>query len=256
MIALARASARADSGQAAGPTAARRHLLKKLGRGSADTRWSGLALALLERGLAERGAVPSPAVTEGLRRALAEANAPEDVGAYAIACGLLGTPAAEDVLLEKLDEVREDATRGHVAVGLGLVGARGAVEPLRGLLIESAYRPVLLGELAIGLTLLADREAARQLLDMLESASSQAAQASIAQALGRIGDRTTIEPLVALLRDEEMTGRSRAFAAVALGIVADLDELPWDTELSVMVNYTAAPATLFDLEGFGLLNIL
>ena len=42
-----------------------------------------------------------------------------------------------------------------------------------------------------------------------------------------------------------------AFAAVALGIVADQDELPWNTILSVDLNYTAAPATLYDQAGFG-----
>ena len=74
--------------------------------------------------------------------------------------------------------------------------------------------------------------------------------------LGRIGDSASITPLVDLLEDEGKTASARAFAAVALGIVADQDELPWNTILSVDLNYNAAPATLYDQAGFGILNIL
>ena len=59
-----------------------------------------------------------------------------------------------------------------------------------------------------------------------------------------------------LLENEEHTARARAFAAVALGLVADQDSLPWNTLFSVDTNYAAAPPTLFDHEGFGILNIL
>ena len=41
-----------------------------------------------------------------------------------------------------------------------------------------------------------------------------------------------------------------------MGIVADKDALPWNTRLATDVNYTAAPVTLFDTVGFGVLNIL
>jgi len=59
-----------------------------------------------------------------------------------------------------------------------------------------------------------------------------------------------------MLTDEGGTDGSRAFAALALGLVADEDALPWNTFLSVNVNYLAAPPTLHDDQGKGVLNIL
>ena len=71
-----------------------------------------------------------------------------------------------------------------------------------------------------------------------------------------VGDAGSIGPLVELLDDTDKTASARAFAAVALGLVCDQDELPWNTILSVDLNYSAAPATLYDQAGFGILNIL
>jgi hypothetical protein len=91
---------------------------------------------------------------------------------------------------------------------------------------------------------------------MLVGAKSLATQASIASALGFIGDARSIEPLVAMLEDKKMTPRARAFAAVALGLVADKEPLPWNSKLSVGINYRANTTTLANGEGTGILEIL
>ena len=258
LLAAARVAARpGESPEGGGVADVRKELLSRLARSAPDTRrWSALALALLERGLAEEGHVPSFESAEILRRYLDEARSPEDVGAGAIACGLLRDREATEVLLGQLESESQDTARGYVALGLAMVEAREALEPLRAMVRRATYRPTLLREGAIALGLLGDRTVVGLLLEQLRVADSLSAQASIAQALGRIGDAQAVQPLLEMLRDEELTDRARAFAAVALGVVADGDRLPWTTILAIGTNYGAAPATLFDQAGFGILNIL
>ena len=57
------------------------------------------------------------------------------------------------------------------------------------------------------------------------------------------------------LFNDDLTPLSRAFAAVALGGVADKESLPWRTKLSRDMNYRAAVETLTQ-SGTGVLDIL
>lgn len=256
-LSLGRVAARPGQGAPHDVDAVRSELLGRLGRDGTDlARWSALALALFERGSRAAGYPSSGEVGHTLQLALSESTAPLDVGALSIACGIVGDPQSADPLLRELRRIDDDRARGFAAIGLGLVDARGAVDEIRRVVEESTYRPTLLREAAISLGLLGDRNVVSLLTGELAQARSLASQASIAQALGRIGDASSIAPLIELLRDQEKTASARAFAAVALGIVADQDELPWNTILSVDLNYTAAPATLYDQGGFGILNIL
>ena len=59
-----------------------------------------------------------------------------------------------------------------------------------------------------------------------------------------------------MLGDGARTDRARAFAAAALGGVADRDRLPWNTSLKLGVNPSALPETLLDASGLGILNLL
>lgn len=60
-----------------------------------------------------------------------------------------------------------------------------------------------------------------------------------------------------MLRDKETyTDAARGFAAVSLGLVADDSRLPWNAQFAVGLNFAAAPATLDDAGGAGILNIL
>ena len=70
-----------------------------------------------------------------------------------------------------------------------------------------------------------------------------------------IGDSGTIASLKEILFDESLTKLSRAFAAVALGGVADKEPLPWNAKIGSNLNYRAAVETLFDGAG-GILDIL
>lgn len=58
-----------------------------------------------------------------------------------------------------------------------------------------------------------------------------------------------------MLFNESLGELSRAFAAVALGGVADKEDLPWNSKLSCNINYRAAVETLTD-KSAGILDIL
>jgi HEAT repeat protein len=90
---------------------------------------------------------------------------------------------------------------------------------------------------------------------MMRRSDSVAALSAIAIAIGEIGDARSIDPLVALLRDEDLTKLARAFVAAALGGVGDKDALRWNTPLSRDGNYAAAVDTLTN-GATGVLDIL
>ena len=221
--------------------------------------WAGLASGVLCHGLAQQG-TKHPAV-ETLRRVLRvtleDENSPLNVGAYALGAGLARSTDCAPRMLELVEQELVEDARGQVAIGLGLLGSPAAVPPLRKIVTESRYRPELLRQSAMALGLLGDKDIGLQLAAMLKDARSLASQAAIATALGFIGDRRSIEPLLALLTDENVSERARAFAAVALGNVADKEMLPWNSKIGFGINYRAAPATLFDPgSGTGILDIL
>ena len=91
---------------------------------------------------------------------------------------------------------------------------------------------------------------------MLEDAKTLTTQAAIASALGFIGDKRSVDPLVEMLKDSSKTGAARGFAAVALGIVAEREPLPWNAKYSVDTNYRANTTTLTGQNATGLLDIL
>ncbi|MDP6368623.1 MAG: HEAT repeat domain-containing protein, partial [Planctomycetota bacterium] len=122
---------------------------------------------------------------------------------------------------------------------------------------KSKYKAELLQQAAIALGLLGDKDLVPELVDMLTGAKSLASQAAISSALGFIGDARSIDPLISMLQDGQITDRARGFAAVALGLVADKEDLPWNAKIAVDTNYRASTSTLTSAsEGTGILDIL
>jgi HEAT repeat protein len=257
-IALAQIGARAgNEDPSAGRGEVRKALLGSLARGSNSGRsWSAIALGVLGNGLNEAGIV-TPDIARAVRTELEDAKSPELVGALCVSAGLLGDAESLEALREKLGTTKVEETRGFVALGLGLLGERGAIREIETIVRQSEYRADLLKQAAIALGLLGDKTVVPTLTDMLAAARSLASQAAIASALGFIGDARSIDPLVAMLRDDSLTDTARGFAAAALGIVGDTDPLPWNARISIDLNYRAAPATLnANSSGTGVLNIL
>jgi len=235
-------------------------LRRQLGDGRRALRpWAGLACGVLGHRLLEVGAAQG--TLEELRNAvritLTDTKDSTELGAYALAAGLLHDGASSRGLLVRLDESLPDAARGYVAVALGLMGEREAREPLYAVARESKYHPALLRDCVTALALLDDKEVVPFLAGMLKEARGLASQASVCVALGSVGDRLAVDPLLAVLQSPLVTENARAFAAVALGNVADKESLPWNAKLTQGLNYQATTPTLSDPgSSSGILDIL
>lgn len=235
-------------------------LLRQLGEGKGNARpWAGLACGVLAESLGKSPAHTTTvgALQQAVRGALEEEKDPTRVGALAISAGIMKDLEAKTILLERLDKEKDDTARGYVAIALGLMNARDAIGKINRIVDESKYRPEMLRQAAIALGLLGDPDLVPKLTALLAESKSRATQASITSALGFIGDERSIDALVALLGNGEMTDGARGFAAVALGIVGDKDPLPWNSRIGLDLNYRASTPTLTDFEtGTGILDIL
>jgi len=264
LIALAQAGGRAGAGgdPLAGTPGCTELLLRTLARGDAGLRpWAALGAGVLARSLREGADAGDPAgVSASLLAATRDARRPNEIGAYALGLGLLRDPRGGPLLVDKLRDFSADDVLGHLSIGLGLLRERTAIAPITELVRDSEYRPELLARVAVGLGLLGDKDVVGELLEMLRGARSTASQASCARALGIVGDVRSLDGLLAMLEDTELTETARAFAAVALGAVCDKEDLPWSAKLTTGVNYLALPPTLAGEglagEGRGILEIL
>lgn len=234
----------------------RKHLSKQLSRGGQVKAWAALSFGVLGHALSSHKEPMSADASLALRSVAKRTSSPATIGAYAIAAGLRKDQDSIALFEGKLDQISDDETRGHIAISLGLMDSRGSIEKIQAIVRKSKYRPALLKQAAIALGLLGDKQTVPELTRMLRDARSLATQASVAQALGFIGDSRSVEPLVGMLGDSQLTSRARAFAAVALGIVADKEILPWNSKVSVDINYRANTPTLTSQDGTGLLDIL
>jgi len=219
--------------------------------------WIGIALGVMQNNRVENtNGVPDSDVAQALRTALSDCKRPMDVGAYCIGAGIAKDLEAKEIVLDKLESFSDDEARGYAAVALGLMGATDTIEQIQKIVKESKYRPELLKQAAIALGLLGDKGLVDDLIDLLGSAKGLATQAAISSALGFIGDNRSVDPLVEMLQDQSITASARGFAAVALGIVADKESLPWNAKISVDINYRANTTTLTGDNGTGILDIL
>ncbi len=235
---------------------ARSYLLSELNSERGPIRpWVGLALAVLERSLDDSRQTSSSDAKLALRACLSDARSPDELGAFSIACGMVKDIGSAEVLLEHLDKVRDVEARGFAAVGLGLLQQQSALAPLRDLARRSKFQAELIRSAAIALGLLEDKQLVPELIEMLSRANGLSSQAAISRALGTIGDSRSVDSLLGLLRNDQVTELARAFGAVALGIVADKEALPWNAKIGVGSNYRANTSSLTDGKG-GILDIL
>ncbi|HET6202309.1 MAG TPA: HEAT repeat domain-containing protein, partial [Planctomycetota bacterium] len=183
-------------------------------------------------------------IVEDLVRSMKEERSPEFAAAFGLALGLAQEPRVREELTKRMGELNDEDARGYFCLGLGLLGAQEAREALHKEVKEAVRKPLLLQQAAIGLGLLSDQTAVPELLEILKDAKTLSVQAAVATALGFIGDHRSVQPLIAMAKDEKLTDTARGFAIVALGKVADKEPLPWNSKISVMVNYRAFTRTL------------
>lgn len=217
--------------------------------------WTALALGLIAYA-SRQDDVVDKTIAQVLLEDLTEASNDDVRAALAVATGLCGDAVAVPAVLALLREHESDERpAGYLCVSLALLDDPISVPQLSDVLERSLRRPFLLQQAAVALGCLGDKDASSRLLEMMRRSDSVAALSALALAVGEIGDARSIDPLLSLLRDEELTRLARAFVAAALGGVGDKDVLRWNTPLSRDGNYAASVDTLTN-GSTGVLDIL
>lgn len=215
---------------------------------SQDRAWAALSAGVFGRALH-----PSDLIRHefagGLRRWLQRSNNPSDEAAAAIALGLLRDDSAGELILDRFRSHRDAGTRAHLAIALALLRERRAEAELTKALIEQRD-PSLRVAAATALARIGDTDAAGKLVDMLADTPTFAATAATARALGRIGDRRHLAALSDIVEDAGQPEVVRGFACVALGMIAEKTELPWNAPLAIDANFAvplSAQSELLDI---------
>lgn len=222
--------------------------------------WCGLSLGVMAFLLKEKGKSLHPLAMEATLEKFLSQKSPEAKGAYAIALGLMDYKLAKSPIRASLDEYRVSQFRGYAAISLGLLHAREHLPLLKQIVAESKRDPEMLMQASIGLGLMQDRSAVSNLLVYLVPENGRKPKLSVlsavATALGFIGDKSSVTPLVNTMKNSRINQLGRAFAAVSLGMVADKDLMPWNSVFGSDLNYRAAVITLTDRQtGTGILDI-
>lgn len=206
----------------------------------------------------EGAGAPARALLDLARRS---SNA-STVGAFAIAAALAHVDASADdaqrlidIVARAVERTGDPSSRGHVAIALGVLGARDAATLLEDILDESTYQPEPLWSAAVSLHLVGRRAVSDLLVEVLAGARSGVSRAAAAAALGRVGDEAAVEPLLELMEDETQIASARAFAVVGLGVLCDESAAPWRVPIAHALPYVSAVPSLWG-GGRGVLDIL
>jgi HEAT repeat protein len=182
-----------------------------------------------------------------LQDAFNQTTNPSYQGAMAIALGLLDAQTAGDDLWKRYEESNDPPLKGYIAVSLGLMRVTEHKEALREEIKKKGLDQKFRLQLARALGLMSDADALPALLDYLQNADTLAETSSAAQAVGLIGDKSAVNPLIELATNKSKQPMQRGFAEVALGLLAEKTPLPWYVVFSVDANYRAKVNALSEI---------
>lgn len=232
-------------------------LARELARGRSRHRpWVGLSLGLLGHGLRGEGRLLERVAADALLDAATGARAPQQAAAYGLGTSLLRDRRATPTVSHRFAHTHEEFHRQNLALALGLMGDGESRGELAAEMAETAFHPERYEHAALGRALLGDGELVEELVTSLMGAGSWAETTGCARALGWVGDAACLAPLLSALSDTTRTGFGRASVARALGWIGDATGRPWEDPLAAGVNYVAAPPTLTDPRGTGVLDML
>jgi HEAT repeat protein len=186
-------------------------------------------------------------VSTKLQDAFNATTNPSYQGAMAIGLGLLDAKASADDLWKRYEESNDQPLKGYIAVSLGLMRISNRADVLREEIQKKGLDQKFRLQLARSLGLMADAKALPVLISYLQNAETIAESSSAAQAVGLIGDKDAVKPLLEILNNKSKQPLQRGFAEVALGILAEKTSLPWYVVFSVDANYRAKVDALSEI---------
>ncbi len=237
----------------------RMELMSHLSRAKRDIRpWAGLALGVFGYQRAIQGQELDSNVDRSLAKIAKKSKTASDLGAYSVALGLRKSKTGTDLLTAKLTSTKDTIARSYVALGLGLSGNKVAVATLQDTLETSDREPLVQSRTGLALGLLGDSAVVEELTRRLEKTHSREKRASIATALGFIGDKRSLDALIALLEKKGANNNAsptRDAAMLAIGYMSDRTRTPWRSVLAHGTNYLAETRTLLNGKSTGVLNL-
>lgn len=186
-------------------------------------------------------------VSQKLQDAFNATTNPSYRGAMAIGLGLLDARNAAEDLWKTYEDSNDQPLKGYIAVSLGLMRDTTRAAALREEIKKKGLEQKFRLQLARALGLMSDAEALPDLIGYLKTAETLAEISSAAQAVGLIGDKSAVDPLLQIVKNESAQPMSRGFAEVALGILAEKTPLPWYIVFSVDANYRAKVDALSEI---------
>lgn len=196
-------------------------------------------------------------VGEALFAEFGHTEDPSLLGALAIALGLCRHVEAAPRLREMLHQTpRHEDLVGDLCIGLALMNDFDAIDDIRLVVARADRQPHVLEPAAIALSRLGDRKLTVDLMRRLGTRDVDSACAlAVATAIGWHGDADSIKPLRDMLVDDERDASVRAAAALALGIMADKEILPWNNRYAMGTNVSAATDALTNSRLTGILDL-
>ncbi|MBI4879289.1 MAG: HEAT repeat domain-containing protein [Planctomycetes bacterium] len=224
-----------------------RFLMKELASPKIKTHqpWAALALALLGRDYSETSHDRAQ-ITAKVAEAFDSSNNAHYQSAFAIALGLLNATPYGETLYKRLLDTSDTNLKGYLAVSLGMMRYTRSLETLRNLVLDNRDEKMRL-QVATALGLMADVEAVGTLIDGLRTTKTLRIVSSMASALGLIGDKSAIASLEEIITDRNLPGLTRGFACVAVGLIGEKTELPWNEPLSANANYRTVIPSLYEI---------
>jgi HEAT repeat protein len=247
LISLAQIGGRDDAAQDhAGVHDALRLLLGQeitTSRTSESRSWAALAAATYASGQP----VSKGPFADRIGAAYDDATNPHHKGAFAISLGLLGAASYGPRIIEDFSRSDDQDFKGCAALSLGMLDHRPAAPELRRAFESKSISPTYGMRLATGLGLLADREIIETLIQTLETSKSLSVNSAVAKSLGMIGDASAIDPLKAIAEDKRVPDITRAFACVALGMICERTEIPWNARIARDNNYVSTVPAISEI---------
>ena len=222
-------------------------LLKELTKPKKKTHspWAAISLALLGREYPDTAA-DRVTLTTKIMEEFDSSNNPSHKAGMAIALGLLNATSAAPSIYKELLDTHDSNLKGYLAVSLGMMRFTDALDTLRRLVLENKD-PKMRLQVATSLGLMGDVEAVPLLLTALKEARTLGVISSMAKALGLIGDKNALPDLYALAQDSAAPGLARAFSCVAIGLIGEKTDLPWNCPLSEHTNYRTVVPALYEV---------
>jgi HEAT repeat protein len=202
---------------------------------AAHRSWAALAAAIYSQKYTEG----QPQLVDRITEAWEKESDLSFKSAFGLALGLLHIDAMGKKLFDEFNSTRDPDHKGYTAVALGFLTYTDAADALRAQCQIKSATPTYRLQVATGLGLMGDAQAVSTLVETLQTAETLGVSSAVAKALGLIGDTEAVGPLKEIALDSKKQDIVRAFACVALGIVCEKSDLPWNARISANNNYRA-----------------